>query len=71
MEGDLHCKETYRMLDELTKVWRSYDQFASQETSPSLNVHILKGTATLMISMFYQKELYEPSIIKIDQLLNF
>ena len=26
---------------------------------------MLKGTATLMISMFYQKELYEPWIIKI------
>ena len=27
------------------------------------NVYLLKKTATLMISMFYQKELYEPWVL--------
>ena len=32
--------------------------------SISSKMGILKGTAALMISMFYQKELYEPWILK-------
>ena len=32
-------------------------------SSAAVVIGALKGTATLMISMFYQKELYEPRIL--------
>ena len=55
-----HQKMTRQLVTDPLTEKRETDHLMKREDEISQVKHRLKGTATLMISMFYQKELFEP-----------